>query len=294
MARGCRILREFRPCPDRWALGWYLRALGELDEAYRHNDLPYFRADVRILQGRLPEVATEGEPTRSVTAAFLMGETRDLPPSILGCAVPRAGVLLYLGKFAAAQRGAELAELYADLGWEGERARCQLIAAEAVRSLGDPVKCHAYIESAARWALHAGSVEHLCLLYVVRARAALDAGTNEVAAASVEEGLRLARLSGLRVYHIELLCVQADASLARGDAAAAEAAAREALDLALRPDCRFARGQVVAQFILGRSLLARGRVEEARSTLHSVRDLCEKIGAPEIHEVDRVRRGLAK
>ncbi|HEY7155601.1 MAG TPA: hypothetical protein VH575_16685, partial [Gemmataceae bacterium] len=36
MTRGLRILRGFDPCPDRWALGWFLRALGELEEAYRH------------------------------------------------------------------------------------------------------------------------------------------------------------------------------------------------------------------------------------------------------------------
>src|SRR5262249_54564289 len=97
MARGARILRELQPCPDRWALGWYLRALGELEEAYRHNDLPYFRADVRLLQGRLPEVAAEGDATRSATADFLMGESQDLPPSVLACAIPRPQILLHLG-----------------------------------------------------------------------------------------------------------------------------------------------------------------------------------------------------
>src|SRR5205085_1954042 len=70
-ARGLRILRGFEPCPDRWAMGWYLRALGELEEAYRHNDLAYFRADVRLLQGRLPEAAAQGE-ARAAVAAFLM------------------------------------------------------------------------------------------------------------------------------------------------------------------------------------------------------------------------------
>src|SRR5262249_25595236 len=31
MGRGLRILRRFDPCPDRRALGWFLRALGELE-----------------------------------------------------------------------------------------------------------------------------------------------------------------------------------------------------------------------------------------------------------------------
>jgi hypothetical protein len=95
MVRGLRILRGFNPCPDRWALGWFLRALGEFEEAYANNDLPYFRADIRLLQGRLPEVEREGDSTRTATAEFLMGRTTKPPPSLLGCAVPRAHILLY-------------------------------------------------------------------------------------------------------------------------------------------------------------------------------------------------------
>ena len=45
MARGLRILRGFNPCPDPWDLGWYLRALGELDEAFACNAVPSFRAE---------------------------------------------------------------------------------------------------------------------------------------------------------------------------------------------------------------------------------------------------------
>src|SRR5262249_41717316 len=112
MARGLRILRALAPCPDTWALGWYLRALGELEEAYRHNDLPHFRADVRLLQGRLPEVAREGDGGRSATAAFLMGQTVEPPPALVGCAVPRTQALLYLGRLGQVRALEELGELY--------------------------------------------------------------------------------------------------------------------------------------------------------------------------------------
>jgi hypothetical protein len=123
VARGLRILREFKPCPDPWALGWYLRALGELDEAYRQNALPYFRADVRLLQGWLPEVAAEGDSARAAVAAFLMGMTRDLPPNFLGYAVPRTQLLIYLGRLDQARRSAALERLYQEIGQEGERSR---------------------------------------------------------------------------------------------------------------------------------------------------------------------------
>src|SRR5205823_12335493 len=97
MTRGLRVLRCFEPCPDRWALAWFLRALGEFEEAFLQNDLPYFRADIRLLQGRLPEAAAQGDSTRAAIAGFLMGQTSDLPPAPLACAVPREHALLYLG-----------------------------------------------------------------------------------------------------------------------------------------------------------------------------------------------------
>ncbi len=88
MARGLRILRGFDPCPDRWALGWYLRAMGELEAAYEQNPLPYFRADIRLLQGRLPRVEAEGDTGRTEIAAFLMGRTTRTPPDLLGLRRP--------------------------------------------------------------------------------------------------------------------------------------------------------------------------------------------------------------
>ena len=100
MARGLRIMRGFNPCPDRWAMGWYLRALGELDLAYEQNNLPFFRADIRLLQGRLNEVEKEGDPARTEVARFLMGRATRLPGDALGCVIPRVQLLLYLGRTA--------------------------------------------------------------------------------------------------------------------------------------------------------------------------------------------------
>ena len=137
MARGLRILRGFDPCPDRWALGWYLRALGELEAAYEQNPLPYFRADIRLLQGRLPQVEAEGDPGRTEIAAFLMGRTTRLPADPLGCAIPRAQVLLYQGRAGRAWLAAEPEDIYEMTGWEDDRARCQLYRAEAACRMDD-------------------------------------------------------------------------------------------------------------------------------------------------------------
>src|SRR5262249_47321959 len=104
MARGLRILRSFAPCPERWDLAWYLRALGEFDEAFALNELPYFRADILLLQGRLPQVASAGDSGRAAVAEFLMGKTTKLPAAQLDSAIPRAQLLLYLSQPERARR----------------------------------------------------------------------------------------------------------------------------------------------------------------------------------------------
>lgn len=280
MVRGLRILRGFNPCPDRWALGWFLRALGEFEEAYAHNDLPYFRADIRLLQGRLPEVEREGESTRTATAEFLMGRTTKPPPSLLGCAVPRAHILLYLGRLTQSRQIAELDSLYQLMGYEGERARCQLLAAEAARRQADAATCRDNLQAATGWILHSGSVEHLCLYHLLRARAATDTGQREDAQRAVNEGLHLARVLGLGLYHIELLCLQGEINLARGDAPAAERMASEALWRATADDCRFAWGEAEARHLLGKALTVQQRVREAKEALESALQLRQRIGDP--------------
>lgn len=280
MARGLRILRGFNPCPDRWALAWFLRALGELEEAYTHNDWTYFRADIRLLQGRLPEVAREGEDTRTAVAEFLMGLTTQPPPSVLGCAVPRAQVLLYLGRLLESRQIANLDPLYEDMGRESDRARCLLIEAEAARRQAEMTCCWDHLQAASGWILHSGSVEHLCLYHLVRARAALDDDANELAQRAIREGLHLARTCGLGLYHIELLCVQAEINLARGDAPAAEHVAREALWRAAAADCRFAWGEAEARHLLGQALAVQQRLSEAREALDVARELRQRIGDP--------------
>lgn len=293
MARGLRILRAFEPCPDHWALGWYLRALGELEEAYRCNDLPYFRADARLLQGRLPTVAGEGDDTRSAAAAFLMGQTTDLPPSVLGCAVPRGHVLLLLGRFQAVRDAARLDVLYRDLGWEGDRARCQLLAAEAARRQADLAGARNHLAEATAWVLHSGSVEHLCLLHLVRARLAQQEGQREAAQQAVNEGLRLARQCGLGLYHIDLLCLHAEIILGRGDAPAAERMANEALWRATATDCGYAWGEAEARHLLGEALAAQQKTAEARAALDLALGLRGRLNDPRAEETERLRDRLS-
>ena len=271
-------------------MGWYLRALGELEEAYRHNDLAYFRADLRLLQGRLPEAAAQGDDARAAVAAFLMGQTQAPPPSLLGCAVPRTQVLLYLGRLEQAARAQELEEVYCDLGWAGERARCRLILAEVARRLGYADSCRCYLQEGAAWAMHSGSVEHLALLHLVRARSARG-GDGEEAQRAASEGLHLARQCGLGLYHVELLCAQAEIMLDRGDAPAAERTAGEALWRAAAADCRFAWGEAEARHLLGHALVLQQR-PEARPVLEAALALRRCLGDPRAEQTERLLEGL--
>src|SRR5262249_22220955 len=134
------------------------------------------------------------------------------------------------------------------------------------------------LESAAVWVLHSGSVEHLCLLHLLRARFART-GTSrrpDVASRELSEGLRLAEHSGLRLYQIELLCEQAALLLGDGNPAAAqraEHAAREAWRLASAADCQFLWAAGLACHLVGEALRLQACFPEARRFLKTALEL---------------------
>ena len=271
MARGLRIMRGFNPCPDRWALGWYLRALGEFEEAFECHNFPFFRADIRLLQGRLPEVEKEGDPARTAVAQFLMGHTDRLPPDTLGCVISRAQLLLYRGRYPDAWLGSQPEQVYEMFGWEDDRARSQLLRADAACRMGELDSMRQSLESAARWILHSGSVEHLCLYHLVRCRTAKKAGDIQAAQLAVDEGLHLARRCGLVLYHVELLSMRAELLMVSAEAVGAEESARVAMGLASSSGCQFVWGVAEAGQLLGRALARQGRSNEALAALEEVR-----------------------
>jgi hypothetical protein len=241
--------------------------MGELEAAYERNTLPYFRADIRLLQGRLPEVEAEGDTGRAEIAAFLMGRTTRTPPDLLGCTIPKAQILLYRGLADRAWLAAEPEDIYEMTGWNDDRARGRLLCAEAAGRLHNRAGATRSLDAAARWVLHSGSMEHLGLYHLVRGRFARRAGDLGVARLAVDEGLRVARHGGFRLYQVELLCEQAKIHLAGSCDTAAVRSAREAFELATSPDCQFLWGGAEAGHLLGRALVACGRVAEARATL---------------------------
>jgi len=293
MARGLRIIRKFRPCPDRWALGWYLRALGELEEAFAQNNFSFFRADIRLLQGRLPQVEAEGEPARTAVAEFLMGRTTKLPCVPLGCAIPRAQLLLYLGRTGQAWLSeAQPEQVYEMIGWSDDKARCELYRAETASLMGDIPASRQALDAAARWSLHSGSVEHLCLFHLVRSRLSTRAGDIQAAWLAVNEGLHIARQSGLGLYLVELLCGRAELLLDRSQPVEAEGPAREGLRLASMVDCQFLWGAGQAGHLLGRALIGQGRSDDARAILEETLTLRLKIGDSRAEQTENLIKSL--
>lgn len=288
MSRGHRILRGFDSCPDRSALAWFLRALGEFKEAHDLHPLPHFRADVLLLRGRLTAVAAEGDSVRTATAEFLMGQTTELPPGVLGCAVPRSQLMLLLQRLNVGSYTEGLEEWYGESGLESDLSRCQLILAEAAMTLGNQSSCRQFLDAATPWILHSGSVEHLCLLQLTQARAARLAGDLAVARRAMEEGLHLANRCGLGLYQVELMCEQGEQLLASGDARNAAKTARAAVMRAGRADCQYLWGVARAGHLLGQARLAQGNTRGARTILRKTLDLRDRIGDPRAEQTEQL------
>ena len=134
------------------------------------------------------------------------------------------------------------------------------------------------LDAAAQWVLHSGSMEHLCLYHLVRARIAQRSGDFAAAGLAVDEGLHVARHCGFRLYHVELLCVQAELQLAGSYDTHAVRSAREAFELAASPDCLFLWGAAAAGHLLGQALLACGRGDDARTVLEATLSTRHRIG----------------
>jgi hypothetical protein len=247
-ARGVRILRYFRACPNDLDLAWYLRGVGDLRASF---DLlsevrPIWSRAVLCLQGFLPRVVRDkvGWEHSRVIAAFLMGRPDALEPRFdlgWGEALVNAEVPLMKGELARARAmaAADLKSFSSGSLHVPEQVRTRLVLAEVERREGRTEQALAGLEGEAPWIMRSGSVEHLCLYHLIRSRALTDRGESEAADLESREGLILARQCGLGLAHVDFLnlrcrlaLVRARAISDRGDprrAASLEAAARSAL-----------------------------------------------------------------
>jgi len=177
--------------------------------------------------------------------------------------------------------------LYGEIGWEGDRARLGLLLAEVARRQGDAEGCRRGLEEASAWTSRSGSVEHLTLWHLVRSRLAADSGDLPGARRAVDEGIHLARQSGMGLSLILLLEARAEILL-KADPGAAEASAREAIAHASAPACRFRWGEAAAGHRLGQALAAQWRFDEARAAFAGALSLRRRIGDPGADVTERL------
>ena len=290
MARGLRILRGFDPCPDRWALGWYLRALGELEAAYEQNHLP-------VLPRRHPPAPGPAAPRGGERATrlgqrspqFLMGRTtRSCRTDPLGCVIPRAQILLYQGRGGRAWLATEPEQVYEHDRLGGRPGAMPVVSGPRWRAgWTTPRPCSLSLERAA--ALGAAFRLRGASVPVSPGPVSDRAGgpaISRLRSSHVDEGLHLARSVRAGLYHVELLCVQAELLLDSSKAADAESPAREAVRLASAAECQFQWGAGEAGHLLGRSLVAQNRRAEARSILERVRSLRLRIGDSRLKQTE--------
>jgi hypothetical protein len=223
-ARGARILRYFRKCPNDLDLAWYLRGVGDLRASF---DLlsavrPIWSGAVLCLQGFLPRVVRDkvGWQHSQVIAAFLMGQpdALDVPFDLgWGEALVNADLPLIKGDLASARAWAslDLKKFNEGLPHMPEKVRTRLVLAEVERREGHTDTALANLEHEVPWILRSGSVEHLCLYHLIRSRALTDRGDYEPADSESREGLMLAQQCGLGLAQVDFLNLRARLALAR-------------------------------------------------------------------------------
>jgi hypothetical protein len=244
-ARGVRILRYFRACPNELDLAWYLRGVGDLRASFDllAKTRPIWSRAVLCLQGFLPRVVRDkvGWEHSRVIAAFLMGRPDALDPRFdlgWGEALVNADVPLMKGELARA-RAVATSDLKGSSQYVPEKVRTRLVLAEIERREGRTAMALTALEREAPWIMRSGSVEHLCLYHLIRSRVLTDQGEYEAADSESREGLILARQCGLGLAHVDFLNLRCRLALTRARTIAdrsapqreafLEAAARSAL-----------------------------------------------------------------
>jgi hypothetical protein len=327
-ARGARILRYFRACPNDLDLAWYLRGVGDLRASF---DLlstvrPIWSGAVLCLQGFLPRVVRDRVCWQhsQVIAAFLMGRPDALEvPFDLGWgeALVNADLPLMKGQLARARAvaAADLKKFNVP-----EQVRTRLVLAEVERREGQTDRAFASLEREAPWILRSGSVEHLCLYHLIRSRALTDRGEYEAADSESREGLILSRQCGLGLAQIDFLNLRSRIDLARARAipdrgapqraAFLEAAERSAVgaltgigtedgapapqpDMPLgelvafgaqHPECQYAWGTVDALTLLGAVFTEQGRPSFAREVLRLAVDIQSTLQHPDLARTEEL------
>lgn len=174
-------------------------------------------------------------------------------------------------------------------GWNDEVPGWQVLLARLALAEGGSVDQH--LASIRGWTASTGDMEWIIEAHGIAARDALVRGDLRAGLAEADDGLRLATQCGYRLKAIELGVTLSAIHLAWPDTGTAEAAARQALDLAIAPDCCDAWGEADAAHAWGLAFAAQGRPEQARRAFEQALAVRERISHP---QTQATRDALAK
>lgn len=142
-------------------------------------------------------------------------------------------------------------------------AAVRLWRAEAKRLGGDLPEGRRFLEQADKIIAAASSVEHLCLLQLVKGRFAIDEGLDQVAAIELRGAVDDARRAGFRLFEIDADLELGRLALRTGDFASAVEHAERARGAAWEPDCGYVWAECMAWAILAKARQGLGAHDDA-------------------------------
>ena len=193
---------------------------------------------------------------------------------------------LDLGDFAAsralADHGMEAARVNdskAELpGFHALLARVELADGRDIRALLDEIR---------DWTSRTGEMTLIIEAHLLAARYLLARGDTQAALGEADTGLLHAVACGFGLVRIELLVALARIHLAWPDPPKAIQAAREALDLATHPDCRYAWGEADAAQVWGEAYFANQEIALAHRAFTQALAVRKRILHPGVAETER-------
>jgi hypothetical protein len=147
------------------------------------------------------------------------------------------------------------------------------------------------LEQAGRIIMASGSVEHMCLLQLVKGRFAIDEGLEQVAAIELLAAVDDARRAGFRIFEIDAELELGRLALRQRDYAVAIEHAERARDFAWDPECGYVWAECYAWAILAAARQGVGLPEDAERARQEHLEMRRRLPASQMFDamMDRVQ-----
>jgi tetratricopeptide (TPR) repeat protein len=152
--------------------------------------------------------------------------------------------------------------------------------------LADGLDPTPHLDEIRTWTARTGDMERIIEAHLLAARHQLARGDIQAALGEAETGLLHAATCGYRLLQIELLVALARIRLAWPDPAKAIQSAREALDLATRPECQYAWGEAHAAQVWGQAYYASHEPALAQRAFRHALAVRRRIEHPKAEETE--------